>query len=131
MASEIAGKTVRTEYLPARPVAAHNRASCCSWRMSGICQRGRSGRLPGGCPFARGGRPSMRWANAVLPARPVPVGQQKMAVSPGLAAGPVMPTDDGSGSGWSGGTQTIPSLKPAEPIPNAALKRSSPCGLPG
>jgi hypothetical protein len=29
-----------------------------------------------------------------------------------------------SGSGRSGGTQTIPSLKPAEPIPNAALKRS-------
>jgi len=31
---------------------------------------------------------------------------------------------DATGSGRSGGTHTIPSLKPAEPIPNAALKRS-------
>ncbi len=31
---------------------------------------------------------------------------------------------DGARCGRSGGTQTIPSLKPAEPIPNAALKRS-------
>src|ERR1035437_2074070 len=74
-------------------------------------------------PQPKGGRQLMRWA-AVLSAQPVPVDHETMAVPSGLATGPVMRADDGSGSGRSGGTHTIPSLKPAEPIPNAALKRS-------
>ena len=60
----------------------------------------------------------------VWSAQPVSAGQEVIAVPSGLTASPVMGASDGAGSGRSGGTHTIPSLKPAEPIPNAALKRS-------
>ena len=76
------------------------------------------------CNEQRPAEPAARTVDAVLSARAVPVGHETMAVPAGLAGGPVMRAADGSGSGRSGGTQTIPSLKPAEPIPNAALKRS-------
>jgi hypothetical protein len=97
--------------------------SNCSWRMSGIISLAVRVGCSDDAP-SQGRPPVDAVGSAVLSTWPVPVGHETMAVPPGLAAGPVMRADDGLGSGRSGRTHTIPSLKPAEPIPNAALKRS-------
>src|SRR5215472_7351634 len=75
-----------------------------------------------GCRVARA--PVDVVGSGVLCAQPVPLCHETMGVASGLAAGPVMRAGDSAGSGRSGRTHTIPSLKPAELIPNAALKRS-------